>query len=389
MTAPTDPPAVPDISNDLPSRAANQADFTTVTNRWFASLPGWQAGLIGLADWMKSTALMVRDYMISAQQSSASAQQSVSDASDRVVAATSEADRARGYADNIAGVANFKGAWANASGQASMPSTYHHDSRFWQLMQPLADVTSVEPGTDSTVWVQTGAIVKYDEYTASATWEKHPAARMVFVEAWGAGAGGGNSSDSQQRCSGGAGGSYAMGFRLAASLPETVPVVVGAGGVGGTLGSGNDGSAGGHSEFADITAYGGHGGQGSNSAGLPSLPGGGLQAYAPTDFTKVSVAVRGTFEGGFGGSGYYNQTTADGIGTKQGGSSEYGGAGGGGPDTVASRSVGGISVHAGNGGSAGDNVDAQPGGFPAGGGGAARHGNAGDGANGLVRVYQW
>lgn len=46
----------------------------------------------------------------------------------------------------------FKGPWVNLSGTLPVPATVWDQSQYWVLLQPLADVAAVRPGTDKTKW---------------------------------------------------------------------------------------------------------------------------------------------------------------------------------------------------------------------------------------------
>ncbi len=48
--------------------------------------------------------------------------------------------------------ANFKGAWSELAGALSMPASVFHDSKFWMLMENLADVTLSEPSASNSDW---------------------------------------------------------------------------------------------------------------------------------------------------------------------------------------------------------------------------------------------
>lgn len=56
------------------------------------------------------------------------------------------------YRDAAISAANGKGSWSTLTGVIAIPATVYHNSRNWQLLQNLADVTSVEPGTNGAVW---------------------------------------------------------------------------------------------------------------------------------------------------------------------------------------------------------------------------------------------
>lgn len=46
----------------------------------------------------------------------------------------------------------FKGPWTGLSGALPVPATVWDQNQYWVLLQPLADVAAVRPGTDKTKW---------------------------------------------------------------------------------------------------------------------------------------------------------------------------------------------------------------------------------------------
>lgn len=64
----------------------------------------------------------------------------------------------------------FKGPWVNLSGALPVPATVWDQSQYWVLLQPLADVAAVRPGTDKTKWAPLIAgVAPAVEITANAT----------------------------------------------------------------------------------------------------------------------------------------------------------------------------------------------------------------------------
>lgn len=87
--------------------------------------------LLAVANNVKDNA---QDAQASAEASALSAAQAA-DASGATLAATA-----------------FKGPWSSLTGPLAVPATVWHQGQFWVLLQPLADVASVAPGSDLTKW---------------------------------------------------------------------------------------------------------------------------------------------------------------------------------------------------------------------------------------------
>ena len=215
-------------------------------------------------------------------------------------------------------------------------------------------------------------------FTASDTWIKPTglsANARVIVELWGGGGGGGrNTSSSDSGGGGGGGGGYLLAHFLAADLPATVDVTVGAGGAGATSSVGSDG---GYSQFdamvgvTNVIVMGGTGG-GNNVGGLGGSP--ATYLFGPTA------------EGGTGETGGVGN-----IGTSGGsaGSRIQAGAGGGAAGNGGTLRAPGYSVFGGTGGAGGASAGgttAQPGGVRGGGGGGGRSTVGAAGGRGEVRV---
>ncbi len=193
--------------------------------------------------------------------------------------------------------------------------------------------------------------------TVSGNWTKDAAVKptdLVEVEMWGGGAGGSNSS-TNATVWGGNGGTYVRIRCMAADLPSTVPVVVGAGGIGGAS-SGNSGGLGGNSSFAGIVAPGGKTGSGGSTTPVANDAVKAREGVTSDAATPVATASPpNEFYAAAQGSCFDNST---------------------GPIWPAGQSrVGG------NGG-----AQNSAGSTPGGGGGHAKSGTAGNGARGEVRV---
>lgn len=56
-------------------------------------------------------------------------------------------------ASAFASAANFKGRWSDATGAATVPSSYEHNGRIWLLLNDLADITAEEPSSSNTNYI--------------------------------------------------------------------------------------------------------------------------------------------------------------------------------------------------------------------------------------------
>ena len=263
-------------------------------------------------------------------------------------------------------------------------------------------------------------------FTSTGTFTKPPGYTQFGVRIFGGGGGGGGGKSAgagNQRSGGGGGGGGGQNIAtiLASAVGATETVTIAAGGTGGTGGTsanGNSGGIGGDSSFGSlIFAYGG--GQGTGGANSSGGGGGGGSASAANggdggrpNLTFLNNAGGGVTRSGtsnqndlscpsigFGGGGALNGAVAGQDG--QGGSSEYGGSGGGwvignqNTTCPGSRSVFGAtgggpggSINSsntpGNGGDGGGVGFSTVNGSSQGGGAAGGAANVSDGTNGSV-----
>lgn len=121
MTNPVAPPAAPTVPvyPALGSPSFNQEAYTYGT-----SMPGVTLGIKALADNAYANAQAANERAVAAQDAMAS----------------------------VNTMTAFKGAWATLTGPLAMPATVLHNGAYWVLLQSLADVTSVQPGTNAAVW---------------------------------------------------------------------------------------------------------------------------------------------------------------------------------------------------------------------------------------------
>lgn len=159
-----------------PTRGDDPAVFESQSNAWVAALPVWTGEANALGAYLDGVAVDVEGFKDDAEQAVTDAQAQVTLAQGQVALASDEADRAEAAADNAAAQANFGGLWDDLTGAVSPPLSVYHEGQYWQLLVALADVTSVEPGTDVDTWlpmvetsVDIGQIVySFDDLTSTA-----------------------------------------------------------------------------------------------------------------------------------------------------------------------------------------------------------------------------
>lgn len=163
MSIPNPPPvrALP----PTPSRAnaADGDEFSALMDNHLATLPLWSGDLADLGQWTFERATDIAQAVQQVQSIQAAvstlgdqkiqaASQQADRARDEADRAADEAGRAQSVADSVGAQTNFKGPWGAAVGPASVPSSYLHNSQYWNLLTDIPDIALVEPGTDGTVW---------------------------------------------------------------------------------------------------------------------------------------------------------------------------------------------------------------------------------------------
>lgn len=157
MSIPNPPPvrALP----PTPSRAnaADGDEFSALMDNHLATLPLWSGDLDDLAQWTFERATDISQAVNQAQGVLSDVQtvgdQKIQAASAQADRAQDEADRAESIASGVGATTNFGGVWTALVGAVTVPLSVYHQGSYWQLLTDLADVASVEPGTDSGVWL--------------------------------------------------------------------------------------------------------------------------------------------------------------------------------------------------------------------------------------------
>jgi hypothetical protein len=396
MTTPTftTPPAT------IPSRGS--ATFPADASAWVTWQNGFEGELTTAMPWVAARVVEVAG--------------SVTDASDQVALATTQAGNANtsaiAAAASAATAGEDVGAWVSGATYAVGDLVFSPiDFKTYRSVTAHTGVTT-DPSADATNWLVITAraltsqataeagtnntesmsplrtaqaiaalapnAANYQEFLTSGTWTKPAGVNFVYVESIAAGGGGGNATGSQD-IGGASGGEYVASIFDASSISATETITIGASGAGGADGANIDGSVGGDSSFGSLlTAIGGN--PGGSGGVYATIPRSAIAEIASSSGFFITANVSSQ-----AGYGTYRGTSA------VGGSTIYGGAGGGGASTSA-FSAGGTSEFGGDGG-AGSTVAATkagngsvPGG---GGGGSADDGGGGDGGAGRIRVWSW
>ena len=159
-------PAKPTLTTPptAPVRGEERLAFANKANAYVAFIGTNVTDLTAAIDWQNTVFTAIESEAADAAQSVLDAAEQVGLAEDQVdlaaaqvVLATDEADRAQTVADSVSATANFGGPWSSLTGSVSLPLSVYHAGAYWQLIVPLADVTSVTPGTDSDVWIPIAA----------------------------------------------------------------------------------------------------------------------------------------------------------------------------------------------------------------------------------------
>lgn len=272
------------------------------------------------------------------------------------------AQRTSGFQSGVAQSAQLNKVWRQSSIMSAVLAQFIADN---------SGANSVDDGTTATLLANlkiaaSGRLIGVQVFTSSGTYNPTAGTRSVIAEGVGGGAGGGGASATAagqvSAGSGGSSGTYGKGRFITGFTG--IPVTIGAGGTGGPAGA-NNGSAGGTTSFGSLMSCpGGVGGGGSNANSVANITAASGGAALPTGATIVAAA------GSTSGAGF--SLIPAGVGG-DGGPSVFGGV-----NNNSSNSAGTAGNAPGTGGGGGSRLAGQ-------GVGAA----GGDGAKGILIVYEF
>ena len=137
-------PVITPYVGGVPQRT-DPVNFSAYTDTWVLYQSALPVEYNDLSLYLDALAVTIDgvadDAQVSANESAASA---VDSAASAVESAAS--------AQTAQSSANFDGRWVDASGTASVPSTYAHDGKTWQLLIDVPNIASTEPGTTNPDW---------------------------------------------------------------------------------------------------------------------------------------------------------------------------------------------------------------------------------------------
>lgn len=122
-----------------PQRTDAPADFVTKADAHVASLDGFVTELNTATDQINTT----QGEINTTQGEINTTQSEILTTQTEVEASAAEAAASAALAESTA---NFKGLWSGLTGALALPASVEHNGVNWQLLNPLADVTTSEPG---------------------------------------------------------------------------------------------------------------------------------------------------------------------------------------------------------------------------------------------------
>ncbi|TQI82572.1 hypothetical protein FHU12_5356 [Serratia marcescens] len=278
--------------------------------------------------------------------------------------------RSAGFSSGVAKSEELNTVWRQGSTMAAVLGQFIAD----KTGQDVLDDGDVNGLLDKLKVAMGGCLIGIQRFTASGTYTPTPGTRYVIVEAVGGGGGGGGcatpSSGTVSAAAGGNSGTYGKGKY---TINGNVAVTVGTGGAGGiasdTTSGATIGEPGGDTKFGTLlTCPGGNSGLAANSFQIPNI----CQSIPPKTLQPTGANIA-SIDGESGGNGF-----ALGAGISGKGGSNPLGSGGASVGASGSNSVKGND---GSGyGSGGSGAFAGP---------SAQGKNGGNGAPGLVIVWEF
>lgn len=166
------PPPIVHPHEPVPNPNQGRTEFNANMQATFNAWPQTSASQEAMGLWMESTANQTEQWAIDAAQAvtdaAAAGAEQVVLAAAQVTLATTARNQAETFAGNSeesasisAAAANMIGTWTayGANPIAAFEGMLKHDGTYWIPLVPLADASSVEPGTDPATWEDYIALV--------------------------------------------------------------------------------------------------------------------------------------------------------------------------------------------------------------------------------------
>jgi hypothetical protein len=146
-------------TGEVPSRTQPAGEFSDNADDWLAYQAPLAASYNALATYLDALAVATTEelevFVVEAE--------AARDAS-QVFSEVAES-----AAEVAQSAANFKGKWSDLTGALNIPSSVENDGSLWVLLVDLADVTSSEPTSFNTDWLDMGGTFAQKSYTNLAS----------------------------------------------------------------------------------------------------------------------------------------------------------------------------------------------------------------------------
>jgi len=147
--------AVP-LLTESPNRSQGDTGYSATADAWAASLGVFNVGMNTSIGQLNTLGTEISAIGEGATESKNSAADSALSALESMSSALS--------------ASNYKGAWSAQTGAANIPYSVSNDSKFWMLINNLADVTASEPTNTSADWLQIGIVAELQQNIQSANY---------------------------------------------------------------------------------------------------------------------------------------------------------------------------------------------------------------------------